>query len=85
MQEKAIKSNLTVIGLVVSVTAGVFGFVGTFTILPYRINAAEIEIKQLKEERRADREILIRIEEQLKFLGLKIERMNTRSLTQGTP
>jgi hypothetical protein len=63
---QALKSNLTVVSLIVGICMGVFGFIQAFAVLPYRVEQSEHSIKALQEDAKSSREILIRIEERVK-------------------
>ena len=41
---------------------------GVFYVLPYRVSAAEVAISAIQIERKADRELLVRIDENVKRL-----------------
>ena len=67
------KSALTRLGLAVGIVSGLSGLFGAFVLLPYRIDAAEQEIKQLKTEARVDHELLVRIDERSKRIEDRLE------------
>jgi hypothetical protein len=67
------KSALTRLGLAVGIVSGLSGLFGAFVLLPYRIDAAEQEIKQLKTEARVDHELLVRIDERSKRIEERLE------------
>lgn len=66
------KSETTVdikkVGAIASALAGVVGLLGAWVVLPYRVQAAESKIIELQIELKATREILIRIDENVKDL-----------------
>lgn len=73
------KRNLEVIGLIFSVIGGAFGaagMVGAFYVLPYRMNAAEVEIRRISETHEKDHELLLRIEERLINIQKTVARPN---------
>ncbi len=67
------KSALTRLGLAVGIVSGLSGLFGAFVLLPYRIDAAEQEIRQLKTEARIDHELLVRIDERSKRIEDRLE------------
>lgn len=67
MSEK-IQLNLTRIGLLVGMVGGAIGIGGTFVVLPYRLEAAEKRITSLEEQVASSRELLVRIDENVKAL-----------------
>lgn len=67
MSERITK-GLTNLSLIVGILIGVFGAIQSYSVLPYRVEQTEMEVRALKEQGKNDREILIRIEEQLKAL-----------------
>lgn len=73
-----LKLNLSRIGLVVGVVSGLSGLLGAFVLLPYRINAAESEIRQMKTEARADHELLVRIDERNERMEKAIDELKAR-------
>lgn len=64
-----LENLLKIIGLVM----GVFGFIGSFAIIPYRMDAAEKAIATQAMYQRVDRELLIRMEEQNKVLISRVD------------
>jgi hypothetical protein len=73
MSEK-LKSNVAIVSAYVGILVGVFGFIQAYAVLPYRVQQVEADTQAIKAERKTDREILIRIEEQLHFLREEIRR-----------
>lgn len=67
MSEK-IQLNLTRLGLAVGIIGGIIGIGGTFVVLPYRLEAAEKRIGVLEEQVSSSRELLVRIDENVKAL-----------------
>lgn len=67
MSEK-IQLNLTRLGLIVGISGGIIGMGGTFIVLPYRLEAAEKRITALEEQVASSRELLVRIDENVKAL-----------------
>lgn len=63
-----LKANLQVISLVLGICIAVFGAVGAWAVIPYRLEQAEAEIRALKDDRATDREILVRIDERVNRL-----------------
>lgn len=59
------RSGLTTLGLIVSITVGVIGCFQAWAVLPYRVEENSKAIKVLQDEAKTNREILIRIEERL--------------------
>ena len=72
------KESLSRIGLVVGVLSGISGLFGAFVLLPYRISAAEQEIRQLQTEARADHELLVRIDERTARTDAAISEIKAR-------
>lgn len=70
-----IKVGLTNLSLITGITVGVFGALQAYAVLPYRLEQAEREVRALKDERKVDREILIRIEEQVKAMREEMKRV----------
>jgi len=67
MSEK-VQLNLTRLGLAVGICGGIIGMGGTFIVLPYRLEAAEKRITSLEEQVSSSRELLVRIDENVKAL-----------------
>lgn len=67
MPEK-VQLNLTRIGLVLGVCGGIIGMGGTFVVMPYKVEAAEKRIAILEEQVATNRELLVRIDENVKAL-----------------
>ena len=67
MSEK-VQLNLTRLGLAVGIVGGIIGIGGTFIVLPYRLEAAEKRITSLEEQVSSSRELLVRIDENVKAL-----------------
>jgi hypothetical protein len=63
-----IQLNLTRLGLAVGIFGGIIGIGGTFVVLPYRLEAAEKRITSLEEQVASSRELLVRIDENVKAL-----------------
>lgn len=72
------KESLSRIGLVVGLLSGITGLLGAFVLLPYRISAAEQEIRQVKIETRADHELLVRIDERNARMEKAIDELRAR-------
>ena len=72
------KESLSRIGLAVGVLSGLTGLLGAFVLLPYRISAAEQEIRQVKIETRADHELLVRIDERNARMEKAIDELRAR-------
>ena len=72
------KESLSRIGLVVGLLSGITGLLGAFVLLPYRISAAEQEIRQVKVETRADHELLVRIDERNARMEKAIDELRAR-------
>jgi hypothetical protein len=60
--------SLKRIGLLLGIIATITSFVGAWAILPHRMNAAERRIEALESEARTSRELLVRIDENVKAL-----------------
>lgn len=73
MSEK-IKTGVAAGGLILSIGLAAAGCYQAWAILPYRVDQTEREVKTMKDERKIDREILIRIEEQVKALREELQR-----------
>jgi hypothetical protein len=59
----------------ITLTLGIFGmlgFVQSWAVYPYRLEQTERAVRTLQDDRRVDREILIRIEERIKQLQERI-------------
>ncbi len=69
------KDSLSRIGLVVGVVSGLSGLFGAFVLLPYRIEAAEQDIRQVKAEARIDHELLVRIDERAKRIEQRLDEL----------
>jgi predicted cobalt transporter CbtA len=69
-----LKSNVAIVSAFVGILAGVFGFIQAYAVLPYRVEQIEKDTRAMKDERKTDREILIRIEEQVRALREEIRR-----------
>lgn len=63
-----VKINVNRVAVFIGVAAGVAGLFGAWFILPYRVGEAEEKIKAVEAEQRQQREILIRIDENVKLL-----------------
>lgn len=71
------KFNLQSVALALSVLMGLGGMaaaVGSFFILPYRVEAVERQVLNLRIQRESDRELLTRIEERLINVQRALER-----------
>jgi hypothetical protein len=55
------KRRLEVAGLIVSILVAITSALAAWVVLPYRMEAAEVEIRQLKSERALDHDLLNRI------------------------
>lgn len=73
MSEK-LKTGVAAGGLFVALVTGISGCYKSWAVLPYRVDQNEREVKAMKEERKVDREILIRIEEQVKAIREEMRR-----------
>lgn len=69
-----LKTNLHAISLAIGIVIAVFALVQAWAILPYRVQQTESEVKAMKDERKSDHEILVRIEEQVKALREELRR-----------
>jgi hypothetical protein len=63
-----IRINLGRVGAAVGIIAGVAGLLGAWVLLPYRMEAAEKRIASLEQEAKTARELLVRIDENVKSL-----------------
>lgn len=63
-----VKINLSRLGIIVGVAAAIAALFGAWFVLPYRVGQAEEKIKAVETEQRQQREILIRIDENVKEL-----------------
>lgn len=68
------KSGLATLGIVFSIAVGSAGFIQAWALIPYRVQLVEAEQRTMKEERKVDREILIRIEEQVKAMREEVKK-----------
>lgn len=66
--EPEMNLNLSKLGIVIAVLAGIAGLAGAWFVLPYRMDAAEKAISEHTSQLAAQREILIRIDENVKDL-----------------
>jgi hypothetical protein len=80
MSDRA-KKNLETAGWIIAIATGAWGMIGGLVVLPNRMQAMEqrqtnIEQSQSEAEvrRKADRELLIRIEERIIVLQKQVER-----------
>ena len=73
MSEK-IQLNLTRLGLAVGICGGIIGVGGTFVVLPYRLESAERRISALEEQVASSRELLVRIDENVKALKERVSK-----------
>lgn len=72
---EANKRKLEILGLVVAVLTGIGAFIGTFVLLPYRMQAAEKSLSDLQIERRSDRELLVRVDERTARMEKAMDRI----------
>jgi hypothetical protein len=70
------RNKLTIVTLVIAITAASASVLQAWSILPHRVSATEADIHDLKKDARENREILIRIEERVKTLQEKTSRPN---------
>lgn len=63
-----LKINLTRLAVPVAMLAALVGLLGAWFVLPYRLTVAERKIEAVEMEQRQQREILIRIDENVKQL-----------------
>lgn len=63
-----IRLNLSKAAAVIGVVGGAAGIVATAVLMPYRMNAAEERIKNLETQVSESRELLVRIDENVKAL-----------------
>lgn len=68
MNPPAEKLNLNKLGLLVSIAGGIIVLAQTFLVVPYRLEVAENHIVALEKEVRISRELLVRIDENVKAL-----------------
>lgn len=61
-----IRINLNRVGVVLGVLMGLVALAGAWLVLPYRMDLAERKIEAVEHEQRQQREILIRIDENVK-------------------
>jgi hypothetical protein len=72
-----LRNNLELTGLMISIiggVAGIAGMVGAFYVIPYRMEAAETQIRHLSASHEKDHELLNRIEERLIAIQKSVER-----------
>ena len=62
--KRTIELGALIIGTILAVVSAF----GVFYVLPYRMAAAEVAINTIQVERKADRELLVRIDENVKRL-----------------
>lgn len=62
------KENISRAATILGILSTVAALAGAWFILPYRVGAAERRIEQLETEQRAARELLVRIDENVKAL-----------------
>lgn len=67
--------TLTQISVLLALIGSIYSAVETVAILPYRLDRAEYELKKMKAERDSDREILIRVDESLKNLNMRMDQL----------
>lgn len=67
--------NLTRLAIIIGVLAGIFGLVGAWFILPYRMEQAEKNISEMQAVQHQQQEVLIRIDENVKELR-RVQRTN---------
>lgn len=63
-----VKVSLGRLGVILGVAAAIAALFGAWFVLPYRVGQAEEKIKAVETEQRQQREILIRIDENVKEL-----------------
>lgn len=65
------KIDLQQIGVAVGILAAISALFGAYVLLPHRMEAAERAIQTLEAESRVNRELLVRIDENVKELKSK--------------
>lgn len=63
-----VKLNIVKASGIIGLLAGLAGLLGAWFVLPYRVGAAETKLAKLETEAQQTREILIRIDENVKQL-----------------
>jgi len=53
------------VAVMAGLATGVAGMFGAFYLLPYRMDAVEMRVEKISQQRDTDRELLLRIEERL--------------------
>lgn len=51
--------------LFIAVLSGASGLIGAFIVLPQRMDAMEVRVEKISNQRESDRELLLRIEERV--------------------
>jgi hypothetical protein len=62
------KRNLELGALIIGTILAITSAFGVFYVLPYRMSAAETSISAMQIERKADHDVLVRIDENVKAL-----------------
>ena len=71
--------NLTRLGLVVGLAAGLAGLFGAFVLLPYRMEAAEQAIRDVQSKALIDHDLLLRLDERTARLDDRTARIDERT------
>lgn len=69
------KVSLMKVGVVVTVLIGIAGLLGAWFVLPYRVAAAEAEIKEVRYQSAKDHDMLQRIDERTGRMEKALERI----------
>jgi hypothetical protein len=73
MGEK-LRTRIELLALLIAVVSGGSGLVGAFIVLPQRMDAMEIRVEKISNQRENDRELLLRIEERLIAVQAELRR-----------
>ena len=68
------KVSLARVGFVLGILSGLAGLFGAWFVLPYRMSAAESEIREVKSQSYADHSLLQRIDERTERMERALER-----------
>lgn len=74
MSDKTRQSLQLGVGII-TVALAISSAIGAFYVLPYRMSAAEAAISKMQDERKTDRELLLRIDERTARMDKTLDRL----------